>query len=124
MTQFSLDPSSFCLPPRLDIVPFEGDAGESYPQHRRKYSRTMPTSDEIQVLSKELQGPDADDITMKVAPVSAAPATVLPTVNASETKLRTSLEGVSLAYLSRFVLPYEDSYERMQPWTSKDINYL
>ncbi|TNJ27133.1 hypothetical protein GMRT_12787 [Giardia muris] len=84
----------------------------------------MPTSDEIQVLSKELQGPDADDITMKVAPVSAAPATVLPTVNASETKLRTSLEGVSLAYLSRFVLPYEDSYERMQPWTSKDINYL
>lgn len=78
--------------------------------------------DNVQVLGGEqVQDIEADDIRMKVAPVSEAKQAQLPNIQVASEQLQTSIGKVSIAYLSKFVIPYSDAYEKMQPWTSKDI---
>ncbi|EES99122.1 hypothetical protein QR46_2174 [Giardia duodenalis assemblage B] len=82
-------------------------------------------TDNVQVLGGEqMQDIEADDIRMKVAPVNEARQAQLPSIQMAPEQLQTSIGKVSIAYLSKFVVPYVDAYEKMQPWTSKDITLM
>lgn len=82
-------------------------------------------SDNVQVLGGEqAQDIEADDIRMKVAPVNEVQQAQLPSIQTVSEQLQTSVGKVSIAYLSKFVIPYADAYEKMQPWTSKDISLM
>jgi len=88
------------------------------------------TTESIQMVSTaqagavDAQADVLEDITTKVSSLGTAPSQKLDKLHVSETKLPTSFNGVSLAFLAKFVLPIEDSSEKMEPWTSKDINLM
>lgn len=88
------------------------------------------TTEPVQMVSTapagavDAQSDILEDITTKVSSMGAAPSQKLDRLQSSEGKLPTSLNGISLAFLAKFVLPLEDSSERPEPWTSKDINLM
>ncbi|KAH0570217.1 hypothetical protein SS50377_28192 [Spironucleus salmonicida] len=67
---------------------------------------------------------EVDDITVKVADIDNVPQQKLQKFQDRD-KLPTTINGIDVSYLSKFVLPYNDAYETVELWsTQQDIALL
>ncbi|CAL6051921.1 Conserved_hypothetical protein [Hexamita inflata] len=82
-------------------------------------------SDKIQILSGQAE-PEmaADDIKVQVANVENVPQAKLDRYT-EQSKISTTVDGVDVSYLTKFVLPYNDAYEKFDKWlTQEDIGLI
>ena len=82
-------------------------------------------SDQIQVLSnlgqEQLQSGSAQKSPNTTTSVENAPQTKLERF-IEQQKIVTTINGVDVSYLTKFVLPYQDAYEKFERWnTAEDI---